>query len=227
MHLSWNEADIVFFDMDDTLIANDCDVSWKEFLVDIGLAPEDERAHAQGYWDDYCAGRLDQQTFLGFQLRQFVGKTIEDMRALSRRHFEARVRARIYPQARKTIAAILERGAPAVLLSATNRIIAEPIAKAFRMTDVICTELERRDGVFTGGIIPPYCFREGKVARAQACCASRGTTLRRATYFGDSPADIPMLESVGAAVVVNPRGQLLAKAQEKGWTIERWTIEET
>ena len=34
---------IHFWDMDHTLIDNDCDVSWKEFLIAEGLAPAADR----------------------------------------------------------------------------------------------------------------------------------------------------------------------------------------
>jgi HAD superfamily hydrolase (TIGR01490 family) len=226
MPLSWNDADIVFFDMDHTLIHNDCDVSWKEFLIDAGIAPGDERIEAQRHYEDYCAGQLDEETFLWFQTRQFIGKTLEEMRALSQRHFEERVRHRIYPRARQAVAATLERGVPVAILSSTNTVVAEPIAEALGIPKTICTELELRDGVFTGRIVPPYCFRAGKIPHAQAYCDSLGKSLDRAAYFGDSTNDIPMLEVVGAPVTINPTGVLLAKAQEMGWVIEKWTLED-
>ncbi|NQU43928.1 UvrB/UvrC motif-containing protein, partial [bacterium] len=102
------DIDIVFLDMDHTLIDNDCDVSWKEFLVEIKVAPADERIEAQKHWEAYCAGALDEEAFLAFQLRQFKAHTPEEMRALSRRHLEQRVRPRIYPQAREVIAGVVE-----------------------------------------------------------------------------------------------------------------------
>ena len=40
------------FDMDGTLVDNDCDVSWKVFLVDIGVAPRGDLELAQKYYDD-------------------------------------------------------------------------------------------------------------------------------------------------------------------------------
>ena len=38
--------DVAFFDMDHTVLDMDCDVSWKYFLADKGLAPPADRTEA-------------------------------------------------------------------------------------------------------------------------------------------------------------------------------------
>ena len=52
---------VAFFDMDHTIIGIDCSVSWKYFLVDRGLAPEEDRAKADYYWKLYCLGNTPTQ----------------------------------------------------------------------------------------------------------------------------------------------------------------------
>ena len=68
-------AKVYFFDMDHTLIDNDCDVSWKEFTVAHGLAPRSHLEEAERFFDDYNRGCLDTAKFIRFQLSEFVGKT--------------------------------------------------------------------------------------------------------------------------------------------------------
>jgi HAD superfamily hydrolase (TIGR01490 family) len=216
--------DIVFFDMDHTLIDNDCDVSWKDFLIDEGLADPAERRDAQRFWDLYREGRLPIEDFLAFQLRQFLDRTPGEMQALAQRHFEALVRAKIYPQARREVEQAVGQGAPTAILTATNVVLAEPLARALGVAHVVGTELEVNGGRFTGRIVEPYCFEEQKVAKARDLCRAIGASIERAAYFGDSAADIPMLESVGEAVAVNPSAQLEALARRRGWRIERWTL---
>jgi HAD superfamily hydrolase (TIGR01490 family) len=218
------DIDIVFYDMDHTLIDNDCDVSWKEFLIDHGLAPANERVEAQRHWEEFVQGRLDEQIFLAFQMRQFVGKTPDEMMELSRLHFEERVKPRMYPQAIERIDRAREAGRRQVMLSATNAIVCAPVAEAFGLNDVICTQLETRDGRFTGRIVEPYCSREGKIHYAGAYCREKGFSFDRAAYYGDSVYDIPMLERVARAFAVNPGDKLRERAQSGGWTIERWTL---
>ena len=44
-----NEIKIHFFDMDHTLINNDCDVSWKEFLTEEKIAPSNAMEIADNF----------------------------------------------------------------------------------------------------------------------------------------------------------------------------------
>jgi len=199
-----NKPDIVFFDMDHTLLDNDCDLSWKDFLAEQGLADASERDEADRFWDLYNQGRLPVEKFLDFQLKQFVGKTSDEMRVLSDRHFESHVRACIFPQAQSEIVRYQKDGIPVAILTATNRVISEPVALALNIIHIIATELEMQNGVYTGRIVKPYCFEKDKVTHAEKFCRENGGSLFRAVYYGDSMSDVPMLRSVGKAVVVNP-----------------------
>ena len=53
-----NEIKIHFFDMDHTLINNDCDVSWKEFLTEEKIAPSNAMEIADKFFDDYNRGEI-------------------------------------------------------------------------------------------------------------------------------------------------------------------------
>jgi len=218
------DPQVVFFDMDHTLIDNDCDVSWKRFLIGESLAPPRENDDVARFYDLYLGGQLPIAEFLLFQLRQFVGRTVSEMRELARRHFEALVRSRIYPQARLEVDSAWKRGIPAVMLTGTNRIVAEPLAEELNMDAVLATELEINDGRFTGRIVELYCFGPEKVAKARDFCQARGLRLDHAAYFGDSTSDIPMLEAAGEAVAVNPSEELAQTARRRGWRIVRWSL---
>ncbi len=219
------DAKIVFFDMDHTLMDNDCDMSWKEFLIDRGLADASERDEKDRYFQQYLEGRLDVEGFLAFQLRQFRGKAPEELAPLIRDHFEECVLHRIYPQARAIIDALRTRGVPRYLLTATNEVIAAPVAEHLRLDGMLATRLEIMDGRYTGKILPPYCIAGDKIGYAEQICRDHGVTLTEAAYYGDSSSDIPILEAVGHAVAVNPNGLLLERAEEARWPIERWTLE--
>jgi HAD superfamily hydrolase (TIGR01490 family) len=217
-----DKADVVFLDVDQTLLDKDSDVSWKRFLVGKGLAPQSDLEEADRYWELYRANALPEEEFLAFQLRQFVGRTPAEMETLGQRHYEECLADHICLQARRVIEAARRRGAPTAVISATNRVIIDPVARAAGVDDALVTELEVRDGRYTGRIAGDYCVKERKVARAQEYCRSKGLALERAAYFGDSKADVPLLEAVGFAIAVNPDEDLLAHANARGWRVERW-----
>ena len=213
-----------FFDMDNTLMANDCDVSWKDFLIAEGVAAPEERSHSDRQWHAYLDGIVSEEEFVSFQLRQFSGKTPDEMAALVRKHFETVVRPRIYPQAREAVRQTVERGAFAVLLTATHRPVAQPVADDLGMTDAICTEAQLCDGRYTGHIEGRYNILDRKVESARIWLAVRGLSLDQCAYYGDSEHDIPMLRAVATPIVINPQGRLLEIAQAEGWRVERWTL---
>ncbi|MBN1343320.1 MAG: HAD-IB family hydrolase [Phycisphaerae bacterium] len=215
---------IAFFDMDHTLMDNDCDVSWKDFLVDRGLAHPSEREEMTAFFQQYLEGRLDVDGFLDFQLRQFQGKAHEEIHPLIREHFAERVVARIYPEALAAVASLRSASVPTYLLTATNGIIAGPVAEHFGFDGMLATRLETADGRYTGKIIPPYCFHSHKIMYARQTCDRHGVDLRDAAYYGDSTSDIPLLESVGYPTVVNPGQELESRASRDGWAIARWLL---
>lgn len=216
---------IFFFDMDHTLINHDCDVSWKQFVVKHGLAPESDLAEADRYFDDYNAGTLDVEEFYGFQFREFVGRTEPEMLELSNLHFREFVEPHIYAEGRRLVGSLLRQGSPVAILTSTNSIVARPIAEALGISEVLGTTLELRDGRFTGRITGLYGAREGKVAIAREWAARHGVTLADFAYYGDSVNDVQILEAVGFPNTVNPSGELRRIAEERNWPILNWSGE--
>jgi len=218
-----NGIEVVFFDMDHTILGIDCSVSWKKFLADRVLAPPEDRDKADYFWGLYCQGRTPVEDFVRFQYREFIGRTIEEMKTLTQEHFEERIRSFIYPQAQAVINDFRSHGVPTVLITGTNRYIAEPIVEAMRITTLLSTEPEIVEGKFTGRYIKPFLYKQGKLRKAHDYCAILGTTMDRATFFADSINDLEMLESVGYPVAVNPHENLRTVAKARKWRIERWT----
>lgn len=219
------QPSIVFFDMDHTVVDIDCDLSWKYFLADEGLAPVSHCEKADEFLRLYHNGAIKTDEFVRFQLREFVGHSQEEMQALSQRHFDTRICDHIYPQALREIESHRRNGPFIALLTGTSRIIAEPMAMWLGMSDLLATEPEIIDKRFTGNIIEPFLMNEGKVKRAIEYCQLKQKSLSDAAYYADSITDVPLLTKVGQAIVVNPKNQdLLGLAQSRRWRIERWSL---
>lgn len=212
-------AKVYFFDMDHTLIDNDCDVSWKEFTVAHGLAPQSHLEEAERFFDDYNHGCLDTAKFIRFQLSEFVGKTPAEMQQLFLLHFAERVRGKVYLEGKALIAECKKQGIPTAILTSTNRYIARPVAEFLGVDHLFGTDLELRDGRFTGEITGVYHAKEGKVAVAKEFCGKHGLSLADFTYFGDSINDLDLLKEVGQPRAVNPSASLRRIAEENRWEI--------
>ena len=211
------------FDMDGTLVDNDCDVSWKLFLVDIGVAPKSDIALAQKYYEDYRDGVLDLDEFLSFQLREFVGHTHAEMAALCQRHFDAVVRPKCRPGAIAAAREVSASGVPSTILSSTNTMISEPVRAFFGITGTAGPTLELDgSGRFTGKLIGDYTLGPQKVVRMRKMAEELGVSPGDVAAYGDSAADIPLLSSVGHPFVVAPSEELRAEALKRNWRILEW-----
>ena len=213
---------IYFFDMDHTLIDNDCDVSWKSFMVEQKLAPSDALERATHYYYQYVEGQLEISDFMDFQLQEFIGKSETEMAELSQLHFETWVKKTIYKEAVTEVKRVQALGVPTVLLSATNKIIARPVAEYFGFDACLATELELNDGHYTGKLAGEYALGAGKIGMAQKYCESLNLSLADAAYYGDSVNDFPVLEAIGFPIAANPCPELEAGAIEHGWPIIRF-----
>ncbi|MCU0661276.1 MAG: HAD-IB family hydrolase [Myxococcota bacterium] len=208
-----------FFDMDHTLIDNDCDVSWKAFLIETGRADAAQRAEVERFYGAYERNELDERSFLAFQLAEFVGQGQATMRQLAEEHFEAKVRPTIFPQAWTLLADIVARGDQIHLLTATNRIVASPVAEYLTIPDVIATELEVDNNLYTGRIVDLYCCGPGKLERLERRCSQLEVELRDIFYYGDSVSDVIVLEAVGHPVATNPMPAVRELAARRHWPV--------
>ncbi|HNU90391.1 MAG TPA: HAD family hydrolase [Spirochaetota bacterium] len=208
-----------FWDMDHTLLDNDCDVSWKLFLIEKGIAPREDLDRIVLFWEQYEEGRLDPVSFNEFQLREFAGRTEEEIAELSREHFETIAGPKAYARAVELVRRQRASGDHTCMITATNIAIATPVAEYFGFDTLIATMLETRGATYTGRIIGDYCVGEGKLPFMRSLCLEHGTDLSESYYYGDSIADLPVLEAVGHPVAVNPRERLRAIALERGWPV--------
>ena len=214
------EVQIVFFDMDHTLIDNDCDLSWKLFLADKGLADWRDRLLGRWHYFRYRMGRLNTDSFMRFQLAQFCGKSEKEMRPLLEEHFRARVLPKIYPAFFPLMDELTQRNIPRILITATNAEIARPLAEYLKMDRLIATELERdADGRFTGRVAGDWCLGAQKLIPMEDVAKKMSRTLHNVMYWGDSTLDIPILASVGFPIAANPAPKLRREAKKRGWPI--------
>ena len=219
-----NEPQVAFFDMDYTVLGIDASVNWKKYLAETGLAPEEDAARADYFLDLYHQGKTPVEEFVKFQYREFIGRTVEEMRDMIRPYFEERVRPFIFPEAQAVIDDFAACGIPTAMVTGTNRYIAEPIVEAMRITMLMPTEPEIVDGKFTGGYIKPFLIKDAKLQKDREYCQTLGTTMDRAAFFADSINDLQLLQSSGFPTAVNPHKKLLPEAQKNNWPIKYWSM---
>jgi len=149
-------------------------------LADMGRVPEHYRAKQQHYLDLHAKGQTPEEEYLEFILQEFVGQTPETMQQLAKNNFENHIRNKIFPAARRAVKIHQQQEIPVVLLSGSTRVMVTPIAVDMGFNDVACTELEIIDGTYTGGIVGPFCIRDGKLKRGLDYCQQHDMNFNKA-----------------------------------------------
>ncbi len=125
----------------------------------------------------------------------------------------------IYPEARELVNAHLECGHTIAIVSAATPYQVMPIARDLGIEHIMCTKLEVEKGSFTGNIIEPTCWGNGKAFYAQQLADEHGLDLDKSYFYTDSIEDLPLLEIVGNPRPMNPDAELSKFAYKNGWPI--------
>jgi HAD superfamily hydrolase (TIGR01490 family) len=211
---------LAIFDLDETLIAGDSDYSWGRFLVEQGRV--DAGIYEQKnekFYQDYQKGRLDIREYLAFALEPLSRLSREELSALHRQFMQEVIQPMWLPKAVELLQSHRQQGDFLLVVTSTNRFVVEPICARLGVDDLIATELETKDGCYTGDIVGEPSFREGKVSRLRAWLDEKDRDLEGSYFYSDSINDLPLLEKVSTPVAVDPDAGLSALAAERGWKV--------
>lgn len=112
-----------------------------------------------------------------------------------------------------------KQGVKTVLVSGSFDDLLTPISQHLKIDHCLSTDLEIKDGEYTGTIIPPQTIGAGKAEAIHAFAASHKINLGRCYAYGDDVSDIPMLKIVGSPVVVSSNPDLIKFASLNDWKI--------
>ena len=106
-----------------------------------------------------------------------------------------------------------------VLVSGSIRYYLRPVIKDLGFDHLLCTDLEVRNGVLTGRTLGNICVEMEKRTRIEMLADKENLDLFSSHAYGNHQSDIPMLDLVGHAYVVDPTRPLKKLAKNKGWPI--------
>jgi HAD superfamily hydrolase (TIGR01490 family) len=216
---------LALFDLDHTLIPFDSGMAWTRFLVREGVFDAQAEARYLGFCHQYVAGTLDIHAMVRANLLPLAAFEPAQL-AQWRQRFEREVAGQLPNDAmRARVAHHLDNGDLCAVVTATERLVAEPFARAFGIEHLVATEGVMVNGRPTGEIDGLPCFREHKRTRVQAWLAGLSTSpdtiaaFDESFFYSDSINDLPLLEAVTHPVAVRPDERLRAHAQAAGWQV--------
>ena len=115
----------------------------------------------------------------------------------------------------------LKAGEPVVLVSSGPLPLIQHIAREVGTEHAVGTQLEMRDGRYTGRSLKPICIDTYKASMAQEYLQQLGLDIDYpgSHSYADSSSDLVVLEMVGSPVAVYPDEGLRKVAERRGWRI--------
>lgn len=213
---------LAIFDLDHTLLPLDSDYEWGRFLCRIGAvdATQFEASNAV-FYQQYQDGTLDPNAYLAFAFGTLAQFPRMQRDAWHRQFMEEVITPAIRPAALHLVRQHQDAGDETLIITATNRFVTGPIARAFGVLNLIAAEPELdTTGELTGlpRGVPP--FGAGKVTNLEAWLRQRGQALTdfgASFFYSDSQNDIPLLSVVTNPVATNPNDLLATHARSHGW----------
>ena len=217
---------LALFDLDGTLLPNDSDHAFAEFMVKIGWVDSTAwRERNDVFYQQYQAGTLNLAEYLDFATSAWRVRPPEEAEAARQRFMREVIEPELHESARALVDGHLQAGDLVAVVTATNEFVTRPIATAFGVDHLLAVELERDDnGRVTGRAHGVPTFREGKVVRVEAWLQALGHQwgdFDDVLFYSDSTNDLPLLEWATEPVATNPSPALEAIARERGWRILR------
>jgi HAD superfamily hydrolase (TIGR01490 family) len=208
-----------FFDMDKTLIAENSGTLYMKYRYERGEVSAWDLARGLGAYLRYKAGVLDIERWTKGMLAEFKGQSELALTREANRWFKEMVVQTVYPEAVEVVESHKREGHVVAIVSGATRFVVKPLAEHLGIRHFLYTRLEVEDGRFTGRVIEPICFEEGKIYWLQQFIEEQEIDLAKSFFYTDSITDMPLLELVGHPVVTNPDPFLYRAAVKRRWPV--------
>jgi len=215
-------VEAAFFDLDKTVIASASMVAFGRRFYDAGLITR--RTVVRGLWGQLVYLHLGASEEKLTRMRESIltltrGWDQGHVSSIVEDALTSVVEPIIYAEALELMAEHRRAGRRIVIVSASPEEIVAPIGRLLDVDDVLSSHAQvDADGRYTGDM-SFYAYGPFKVDAIVRLAAARGIDLAGSWAYSDSYTDLPMLESVGHPVAVNPDRPLAKAARDRAWEV--------
>ncbi len=210
-----------FFDFDGTLIDGySATLYFRERLTKGQIGPAELFGTLVEVFNMKSRGH-DVTRLVEVALEALAGREVAELEQFAAEMWRTRIAPKVYPDARRLVAAHLNAGHTVALASSATRFQAASAAADLDIPHILVTEIEDEDGVLTGRVSGPILWGPGKAQAVRDFADEQGVDLRESYAYGNGTEDVPYLEVVGRPRPLNPDGGLTRAAEERGWPVHR------
>jgi len=151
------------------------------------------------------------------------GQRVEDLERLGERLYARELAATVRPEMREVVRAHQARGHTVVLATSATRFQAAALARDLDVDELLCTELEVRDGHLTGALPDGMLWGPAKAAAVRSAIERHALDPSASFAYANGDEDVALLAGVRRPHAVNPESLLERVAQLEDWPVLRFT----
>jgi putative phosphoserine phosphatase/1-acylglycerol-3-phosphate O-acyltransferase len=208
-----------FFDMDKTLISENSGSLFMKHRYQRGEIDGLELLKGIGAYLQYKLGVLDIRNWTKNMMVQFRGQREAELEEQALVWFDEMVLETLYPEAEQLVREHIDAGNVVAIVSGATKFVVRPLAARLGIEHMLYTRLEVEDGLFTGRVVEPICFEEGKIYWLEQFIEEQDIDLAKSWFYTDSITDRSLLDLVGHPVAVNPDPLLYCEAVRRRWPV--------
>ena len=211
-----------FFDFDGTLMAGFSATEFFKEQIKRGEMSVNDFVETASTIGSFSLGRIGFAGLMTASARLLKGVSEQSYIEFGEEVYEKQIAKLIYPESRALVKAHFRKGHTVAIVSSATLYQVGPAARDLDIEHVLCSRLDVEDGEFTGEIVRPLCFGEGKVIAAETLAEKHGVNLDQSFFYTDSHDDIELLERVGKPYALNADSRLTEIAEARGWPIRNF-----
>jgi HAD superfamily hydrolase (TIGR01490 family) len=215
-------VEAAFFDLDKTVISTSSSLALTRPMYRAGLVSRStllKGAYAQLVYLLVGADEKKMDRIKGSMLALTKGWDKDQVEQVIREALTELIDPYIYLEALDLMELHRALGRRVFIVSSSPEEVVRPLGAHLGDVGVIATRARiDAEGKYTGEL-EFYCYGEGKAEGIRRVAEENGIDLSGSYAYSDSMTDLPMLESVGHPVAVNPDRDLRKEAEKRGWQI--------
>jgi len=206
---------LAVFDCDGTLWSGDSGAGFFYWELERGLLSPELSQWASARYQEYLAGRVDEDTMCGEMVTIHEGLSCDLLAQLAEEFFSEQFKQNIFPEMLELVQRLHEEGCDLWAVSSTN--------------DWVVTAGVRRFGISPEHVLAACVYSETGVAsgrlRRVPSGPGKATAIRETigrpvdAAFGNSVFDQDMLEIARHPYAINPSPELDRVAIDRGWRV--------
>ena len=213
---------LAVFDIDGTIFRSSLVIELSHALVEAGVFPGSAKKEIEKEYLAWVNRKGTYEAYINkvvkIYLKHITGKSFAKAQAIAKKVI-AYQKDRVYRFTRDLIKKLKAQNYFLVAISGSPSYIVEAYAKAIGFNLFFGTELEVKNGKFTGGVVSlDSAFHKSKIIKSLAKKYPL-IDLKKSLAVGDTESDVAMLELVGQPIAFNPNYSLAKVANKRQWRI--------